>query len=208
MVILKTFVPPDAPILCQNENTKAIIDGVDLGNGTVFINERKLAWKDEHNSGFSIEFPHISLHAITTDPNVYQTKCLFIMIDNTLSIHGYESPQQLMEDANDEESDGDESVSENTSRVLLVPSDSDTINPLFSALSLGQSLNPDPQDSMEEEEEDDDIYGDAEDTCNGYGSMHTNSGLNHLSMGMRNVSIHYESNGDQENDDNQFADAD
>ncbi|KAB0792610.1 hypothetical protein PPYR_14569 [Photinus pyralis] len=198
--ILSAFALPESPILCQTGNTKAIIDGVDLGNGTVFVNERKLSWKNDDNTGFAVDFPHISLHAITADPNVHPTKCLFIMVDDRLSIQGYEFLQQPMENGATEESD-DESESETPSRLVLVPRDLDAINPLFSALSLGQSLNPDPHDSMEEEEdEDDNIYGDAEDTSDG---------VNHLSAGVQNVTINYNySNGDQDVDEDQFEDAD
>ncbi|KAF5279413.1 hypothetical protein FQA39_LY05523 [Lamprigera yunnana] len=221
MVLLGTFVQPEPPILFEKEETKAILDGVDLGDGTVYISERLLGWKDQSGNGFCIGYPHISLHAITTDPTVYPSKCLYVMIDGHLTLQHTEMVNLTQVNGNNDDSDSDDEQQEEveTSRLVLVPSDLNSINHLFTALSHGQSLNPDPADCIDEiEEEDDDddedmYFGDAEEYLTLFridrSADTTDNDMNYLSMQLQNNSIHVNGDDDFDDiDDNEFEDAD
>jgi len=38
--------------------------------------------------GFSLEYPHISLHAIARDNQIYPRPCLYIMVDAKVDLPG------------------------------------------------------------------------------------------------------------------------
>jgi nucleotide-sensitive chloride channel 1A len=38
--------------------------------------------------GFSLEYPHISLHAVSKDPSAFPQECLYLMLDSRLDEPG------------------------------------------------------------------------------------------------------------------------
>lgn len=60
-----------------------------------------------------------------------------------------------------DECDSDQETS--PSQLLLIPEDSSSINTIYEALNQCQILNPDPDDELSLEEDEDNIYEDAED---------------------------------------------
>lgn len=49
-----------------------------------------LAWQNDTNSeiGFSIEYPHISLHALSRDPASFPFPCIYLMLDGFAELPG------------------------------------------------------------------------------------------------------------------------
>lgn len=39
-------------------------------------------------SGFNLSYPHMTLHAISTDTNVYPRECIYVMIDTRVQVPG------------------------------------------------------------------------------------------------------------------------
>ncbi|GLV42640.1 icln [Carabus blaptoides fortunei] len=97
MIVLSDFKEPDSAIRHQQNNTKAVMDQRELGVGTLYITESMLSWQGPQ--GFSIEYPHISLHALSKDTNLYPTECLYLMIDKHVKLPEDKSALQPMYDA-------------------------------------------------------------------------------------------------------------
>ncbi|KAJ8951332.1 hypothetical protein NQ318_009266 [Aromia moschata] len=207
MVVINSFQQPESNIRYEQRNVRAILDKKDLGLGTLFISESTLCWQQKDDIGFSIGYHDISLHAISKDTNVYPRECLYIIIDAHIDMPGNSSPQNT---ENSEDSDG-ESEAE-LSELLLVPEENaETIPAMYEAVKVCQALNPDPQDI--DDEEDDNLYVDAEDDMEeGEYEVRERGGgdadIDDLSRRIENssVDVRYISNGC--NDEEEFQDAD
>ena len=47
-----------------------------------------LIWKQDNGEGLCLEYPHIELHAISSDLNAFPYECLYVMMDsNILGMH-------------------------------------------------------------------------------------------------------------------------
>ena len=42
----------------------------------------------DSGQGFSLEYPHISLHAVSKDPSAFPQECLYLMLDSRLDEPG------------------------------------------------------------------------------------------------------------------------
>ncbi|XP_022920230.1 methylosome subunit pICln isoform X2 [Onthophagus taurus] len=154
MVVLSSFLHPDSPIRFEQRNTRAVLDKKDLGLGTLFISERTVSWKEQGDveSGFSLSYHHISLHATSSDPNLYPRECIYIMIDTHVVMPGTQNENMVEDSDSDAESESD------FSELILVPGDPSALTPMYEALKECQSLNPDPDDVAS----DDEVYEDAD----------------------------------------------
>lgn len=48
-----------------------------------------LSWvNNDTRQGFSLEYPHISLHAISRDEQVHHRQCLYVMVDAKVDFPG------------------------------------------------------------------------------------------------------------------------
>ncbi|KRT80184.1 hypothetical protein AMK59_8701 [Oryctes borbonicus] len=212
MVVLTSFVHPDSPVRFEARNTRAVLDKKDLGVGTLYISERTVGWKsqDDVNSGFSLSYHHISLHAMSTDPNVYLKECIYVMIDTHVAISG-ETQEEEKEDMSDSDAESEADISE----LILAPDDSSALRSMYEALKECQALNPDPDDVMSDE---DDVYEDCNEGIeerniiqNEVNESRTggDSAIDNLTLRMQSntVNVGYDSvNGDQ--NDEEFEDAD
>merc|ERR1711874_795334 len=52
-----------------------------LGMGVLYISEARVSWVGIQGQGFSLEYPHIALHAVSRDLTVFHQECLYLMID-------------------------------------------------------------------------------------------------------------------------------
>lgn len=98
----------------------------DCSDGTLYVIESVLAFMSPSGRGFQVEYPTITLHAISraeSGPSIY---C------------------QLEEQSADAaQSEGDEEVSE-FKELSILPKDPESLETIFEALSLCASLHPDP----------------------------------------------------------------
>merc|ERR1712137_399630 len=148
MVVLSSFPPPTEGVKLMQSNTGAFINAKDLGRGLLYIAESRVSWVSESSGqGFSLEYPHISLHAISKDPTAFQHECLYLMLDCQL-----EEPEERPGNDSDSDAESETKMTE----VRFVPEDRGLLEAMFQAMSVCQALHPDPNDSVSEEEDFDD----------------------------------------------------
>ncbi|XP_072650868.1 methylosome subunit pICln isoform X3 [Canis lupus baileyi] len=140
-------------------------------NTAVFFS--RLSWLDGSGLGFSLEYPTISLHAVSRDLNAYPREHLYVMVNAKF---GEESKESVAE-----EEDSDDDV-EPIAEFRFVPSDKSALEAMFTAMCECQALHPDPED-----EDSDDYDGeeyDVEAHEQGQGDIPTfytyEEGLSHL----------------------------
>ncbi|XP_005226773.1 methylosome subunit pICln isoform X2 [Bos indicus] len=150
MSFLRSFPPPGSAegLRQQQPDTEAVLNGKGLGTGTLYIAESRLSWLDGSGLGFSLEYPTISLHAVSRDLNAYPREHLYVMVNAKF---GEESKESV---ADEEEEDSDDDI-EPISEFRFVPSDKSALEAMFTAMCECQALHPDPED-----EDSDDYDGD------------------------------------------------
>ncbi|XP_045583745.1 methylosome subunit pICln isoform X2 [Procambarus clarkii] len=214
-MLLPNLPPPEEGIRHRQCNTQAFMNQRELGFGTLYIAESRVSWaKDGADEGFSLEYPHIAIHAVSRDVSSFAHPCLYLMVDAKLE----ETPTNAMSgDGSDSEDDDDESA---MTEVRFVPSDHFSLEPMYKALNDCQLLHPDPEDQQSDEnvgEEDDEDEGEYEVSENGYhmpGSSEDNmegAGSEHVvpdgSVG-GNEGTNGDTQGEEAMDMGQFDDAD
>ncbi|KAM8923294.1 methylosome subunit pICln isoform 3-T6 [Lycaon pictus] len=139
MSFLKSFPPPGSAegLRQQQPETEAVLNGKGLGTGTLYIAESRLSWLDGSGLGFSLEYPTISLHAVSRDLNAYPREHLYVMVNAKF---GEESKESVAE-----EEDSDDDV-EPIAEFRFVPSDKSALEAMFTAMCECQALHPDPED--------------------------------------------------------------
>uniref|UniRef100_T1IW02 Methylosome subunit pICln n=1 Tax=Strigamia maritima TaxID=126957 RepID=T1IW02_STRMM len=141
MVILTSFPPPSEGIRHQQPNTSAHVENKDLGIGTLYIAESRVSWVSVEGQGFSLEYPAISLHAISRDPTVFPKECLYLMVNAKL--------EDASESEDEEEEEGDYNSTPVT-EIRFVPQDTTILDAMYRTMSECQTLHPDPNDSISE----------------------------------------------------------
>uniref|UniRef100_A0A9L0RRB2 Methylosome subunit pICln n=1 Tax=Equus caballus TaxID=9796 RepID=A0A9L0RRB2_HORSE len=152
-----------------------------LGEGAMFSPtvpappRLRLSWLDGSGLGFSLEYPTISLHAVSRDLNAYPREHLYVMVNAQFEEESKESV------ADEEEDDSDDDV-EPIAEFRFVPNDKSALEAMFTAMCECQALHPDPED-----EDSDDYDGeeyDVEAHEQGQGDIPTfytyEEGLSHL----------------------------
>nr|KAF6324289.1 chloride nucleotide-sensitive channel 1A [Myotis myotis] len=111
MSFLKSFPPPGSAegLRQQQPDTEAVLNGKGLGTGTLYIAESRLSWLDGSGLGFSLEYPTISLHAVSRDLNAYPREHLYVMVNAKFEVEAMFTAmcecQALHPDPEDEDSD-------------------------------------------------------------------------------------------------------
>lgn len=157
MVVLSNFPPPTEGIRHQQPATIAHVNNREIGKGTLFITESRLSWvNNSTGQGFSLEYPHIALHAVSRDLQSHPQECLYIMLDSHIDAEGENQPE--------ENADDDNSNPEMT-EMRFIPDDKGMLDAMYHAMCECQALHPDPPEAFDENE-DDEIFGDAEEDEN------------------------------------------
>uniref|UniRef100_A0A3B3HYD5 Methylosome subunit pICln n=1 Tax=Oryzias latipes TaxID=8090 RepID=A0A3B3HYD5_ORYLA len=141
MVLVRNLRPPTEGVRHEEANTTAVLSGQQLGCGTLYVAETRLSWFDGSGMGFSLEYPSISLHAISRDVSAYPEEHLYVMVNGKLDLGFLDS------------SNGDEE--EVITEIRFVPRDKASLESMFSAMCECQALHPDPDD----EDSDNDFEG-------------------------------------------------
>lgn len=153
-------MPPQEGVRHEEPNTTVYINGREVGKGTFYITESLLSWVDiDTQRGFSLEYPHISLHAISRDEQVHPRQCLYIMVDAKVDLPDMALPLSSENSSENEDDDGDTAITE----MQFAPDNTNNLDLMFQAMNTCQALHPDPQDSFSDE----DIYEDAEEEYEG-----------------------------------------
>ncbi|XP_045673975.1 methylosome subunit pICln isoform X2 [Phyllostomus hastatus] len=143
MSFLKSFPPPGSAegLRQQQPDTEAVLNGKGLGTGTLYIAESRLSWLDGSGLGFSLEYPTISLHAVSRDLHAYPREHLYVMVNAKFG----EESKESVADEEEEDSDDDDDV-EPIAEFRFVPSDKSALEAMFTAMCECQALHPDPED--------------------------------------------------------------
>ncbi|KAG9338698.1 hypothetical protein JZ751_025366 [Albula glossodonta] len=139
MVLLKNVSPPSEGVRHEQAETTAVLDGKGLGSGTLYVAETRLSWFDGSGMGFSLEYPSISLHAISRDLSAYPQEHLYVMVNAKLN----EESEMQDKDEEDEEDDEEDSNSDDDSgpitEIRFVPKQSQGDIPTFYTYEEGLS---------------------------------------------------------------------
>nr|AAH90229.1 ICLN protein [Xenopus laevis] len=154
MNLLSSFPPPDDGVRRLQPGTEAVVGGRGLGPGTLYIAESRLSWLNGSGLGFSLEYPSISLHAISRDTAAYPEEHLYVMVNSKLA--DKEDKEAHMADQEEEESEDDDDDEEPITEIRFVPGEKSDLGEMFSAMCDCQALHPDPEDA----DSDDDYEGD------------------------------------------------
>ncbi|XP_063250435.1 methylosome subunit pICln [Prinia subflava] len=150
MSFLKRFAPPADGVRHQQPDTEALLAGRSLGTGTLYIAESRLSWLENSGLGFSLDYPTISLHAVSKDLSAFPREHLYVMVNAKFEEETKEAPM-----SEGEEDDSDDDI-EPIAEFRFVPGDKSALDTMFSAMCECQALHPDPDD----EDSDNDYEGD------------------------------------------------
>ncbi|XP_033223452.1 methylosome subunit pICln [Belonocnema kinseyi] len=157
MVVLSNFLAPEEGVRHEEQETTLYVNDKEFGKGTLYITESVLSWvKNDTRQGFSLEYPHITLHAISRDEQVHPRHCLYVMVDAKVDLP---DEARTPSESNSDEEDEDDSDAPMT-EMRFAPDNTNNLDAMFQAMSQCQALHPDPHDSFSDAEED--IYEDAE----------------------------------------------
>ncbi|XP_076650959.1 chloride nucleotide-sensitive channel icln [Halictus rubicundus] len=157
MVVLSNFLAPQEGIRHEEQNTTVYINDTEVGKGTLYITESLFSWVNyDTQQGFSLEYPHISLHAISRDQQVHPRQCLYIMVNAKVDLPDVPLPPPSDSGSENEDEDTNTPITE----MRFAPDNTNNLDAMFQAMNHCQALYPDPQDSFSDAEED--IYEDAE----------------------------------------------
>ena len=81
MVVVTSLGPPEEGVRLKVDNVATFINRKQLGMGALFISEARVSWVGIQGQGFSLEYPHIALHAVSRDLTQFHQECLYLMID-------------------------------------------------------------------------------------------------------------------------------
>uniref|UniRef100_A0A3B3CWT8 Methylosome subunit pICln n=1 Tax=Oryzias melastigma TaxID=30732 RepID=A0A3B3CWT8_ORYME len=159
MVLVRNLRPPTEGVRREEANTTAVLSGQVLGCGTLYVAETRLSWFDGSGMGFSLEYPSISLHAISRDVSAYPEEHLYVMVNGKLGGEDEAEMTEKAEDENGDDDDGSDSSNGDEEDVIteirFVPRDKASLESMFSAMCECQALHPDPED----EDSDNDFEG-------------------------------------------------
>ncbi|KFP01929.1 Methylosome subunit pICln, partial [Calypte anna] len=113
----------------------------------------RLSWLENSGVGFSLDYPTISLHAVSRDLTAYPCEHLYVMVN--AKFEGEETKEAPVAEGEEEEEDSDDDA-EPIAEFRFVPSDKSALEAMFSAMCECQALHPDPDD----EDSDNDYEGD------------------------------------------------
>ncbi|XP_041985720.1 methylosome subunit pICln [Aricia agestis] len=172
VVVSSTFAAPDQGVLLQTPGTKLVVNDQELGTATLYITENNVMWgggtsvAGGPSPNISLLYPSISLHAIQRDPS----PALYMVLNYELRLPGLQ--QQAEQQDDDEEFDADDHP---ITQLRFIPQNEADLSPMYSAMSQGQALHPDPADDVGDENymdgedfdeafEDDEEFEDAEES--------------------------------------------
>lgn len=211
MFLTALDVPTEGVRHVQDE-TVAYVEDDSQGNGSLYITDNVVTWRNSSGQGFSLQYPSISLHAVSRDLNAFPQECLFLMVDGKLSDDA-DSRQKSSDD--EDEVVGPFEGDTATTEVRFVPTDKGALDAMFNAMSDCQALHPDEQDTDSEADDFEANYYEGvegEDNLTPEGQRTLQHLENLLLNGQGDGQNRPNAAGNEENsnqmDEDQFADAD
>jgi len=157
MVNLVVLEAPSESVLLHESRTVAYVNTTTLGDGSLFITESCVCWINENGQGFSLRYPEISLHAVSRDVSSFPRPCLYVMVDAKLNAFGKERSASggVGDDVNGGDDEDDDDEGDSITEVRFVPENSASLDLMYQAMSDGNILHPDEDDSFSDDDESD-----------------------------------------------------
>ncbi|XP_033103725.1 methylosome subunit pICln-like [Anneissia japonica] len=153
MSTLRSISVPQGGIVHTQQETDVYLKDLNKGPGTLYVTESCVLWRNEGGVGFQLEYPDISLHAISRDVSTFPHECVYLMINSP-----NQEPDDGLEDEDDEENTNDDSE---ISEIRFVPRDKESLMTIFHAMADCQALHPDEEDA-DSDDADPGFYEDAD----------------------------------------------
>ncbi|KAF6019298.1 CLNS1A [Bugula neritina] len=132
MVSLPQCTVPEEGIVHTECHTEAYTNERSCGSGTLYITESHVRWINSEGNGFKLDYPSISIHAISRDTTTFPHECLYMILDVKLDADG------------DPADEGDESDSDSGgTEVRFVPAEKQNLDAMYQAMCACQELHPD-----------------------------------------------------------------
>ena len=134
MVVVTSLGPPEEGVRLKVENVATYLNRQQLGMGSLYISEARVSWVGIQGRGFSLEYPHIALHAVSRDLTQFHQECLYLMIDvrlvdETGTPMTTPTSSEAGSDSEQEESDG------GMTEIRFVPDDKAALDAMFASMS-------------------------------------------------------------------------
>ncbi|XP_078470120.1 methylosome subunit pICln isoform X1 [Lampetra fluviatilis] len=165
VLMLSEVALPDDGVKHQESAMSLFVNGEDAGSGVLCVAESRLAWRDAQGHGVSVEYPRVSLHAVSRDPNTFPQHHLYVMLNGKLRAEDAAGDGAKGDDE-EEEDDDDDDDDDPITELRFVPRDSSSLEALFTAMCECQALHPDLDEVLSEDDIYDDDVGEG-DTGNG-----------------------------------------
>merc|ERR1719356_237201 len=134
-----------APVLNEKEEikhteprTKLIFGQNSEGEGVLHLTNQRVVWLPEGGAGCSIDYPFITVHAVSRDPSAWPEPCLYCQLKC------------------EEKVDIDEDEEIEIPELRFVPTEAGNLQRIFVAFSEMSALNPDPADDQDKSDSEDD----------------------------------------------------
>ena len=108
MVVLTRLGPPEDGIQHAEAATTVYVNDKSLGAGKLYISEARVSWVGEQEQGFSLEYPHIAMHAIHKNAAEFPRPNLYLIIDVRLVDSDGTPTPESSHHGSDDEGDGDD----------------------------------------------------------------------------------------------------
>ncbi|CAH0403641.1 unnamed protein product [Chilo suppressalis] len=153
VVVSSNFSAPVEGILLETPSTKLLVNDQELGTATLYITENNVVWGGgvRPTGGLaptiSLLYPSISLHAVQRDPS----PALYMVLNYELRLPEL-TGQSGGGDSNSQDDDDFDAEDQPITQLRFVPQSESELQAMYSAMSQGQSLHPDPADEVDDED--------------------------------------------------------
>lgn len=168
MDTLASFNEEDEVVQRSEPNVAFIVDETLFGNGTLYVAESKLFWKNNvNNQVVSVDYTSMCVFGTCNHPTVHEKPCMQIIVDftyktaeiipnaNGTSLNGNDHEEDDTEDSDQVNENDDDDEGEMKSKIKLVPDNPECLTEIYDAFTRVQPLhNSGDMDS----EEDGDFY--------------------------------------------------
>ena len=108
MVVVTSLGPPEEGVRLKVDNVATFINRKQLGMGALYISEARVSWVGIQGQGFSLEYPHIAMHAIHKNAAEFPRPNLYLIIDVRLVDSDGTPTPESSHHGSDDEGDGDD----------------------------------------------------------------------------------------------------
>lgn len=149
-IVLEKLSVPQEGILHREDNVTCFNKNTNVGSGRLYVTERSILWLNGDDFGFFLDYQKMNMHAISRNINSFPHPCIYIMLESDTND----------EDKVDNDDDDDDEDDDDIREIRFAPTNATSLDEIYNAMSRGNELNPDPNDSNSGDENDEEYEGD------------------------------------------------